>query len=1027
MSKPTLFTATALAGGLFFILPAPVHAQSGDSAAVVTSSQSQTEAEEKADKDTILVTGSRIRRSAFDTLEPTISIDQKYLQDRGLTNIADALNELPGFRGSVTPAGAQGSYGQGVNFLNSFGLGSNRTLTLVNGRRVVSSNVSTIFGNASPGTQVDLNIINPILIDRTDRVSIGGAPVYGSDAIAGTVNVITKTRFTGLEVAATNGITQYGDNFRVNISAAYGRDFAGGRGNISFAANYEEVDGVMTNDRPFLRVGLGVQNNPTSAQAAQLGPIGRSPMNDGRINPLIGFNDSTTDGFPGAILVERAGIPSLSRGGVIVNNGALMPLDFNVQFAPDGTLIPYNRGILYAGVITSAAARNSRGDGFVFNDFTQITSDLRRISANLFINYDITDRIRFSAEGLYFGGRGDELVQQQAFNSSLFAGASSALVFSVNNPLLSQQARNLLVANGYTTFRLSRIHMDLGDATGVSKNDLYRGVIGVSGDFDAFGRSFNFELSGVYGRNDYSDFSQQINQQRFVNAINGCVATPTVNATPGFSPVADPNCVPLSVFGEGAPSQAARDYVIQDTLAKSRLEQWVINANIGGAPFDLFGNPVRFNAGYEHREEKASFTPDSFSRQGLGRSVAILPTQGAFNLDEVFGEVLLPIFTPRNDFLFHSLEVFARGRYVHNTVNGGFFAWAAGGSFYPIEDIQIRGNFTRSFRAPSIVELYAPLTNTFTTVADLCNPASVNAGPVPQIRARNCAAFLAKFPNGTPLAAATATVPGRSGGNPNLENEQADSFTFGVIARPRFIPGLTVSVDYLDIKLSKPIANLTVAQIVSGCFDNESFNADDPANGNIFCSRIRRDASGQVPADPANPAVTSGFVNGQQLLFEGIQASLEYVSKLQRLKLPGSISVAGELFYVKRRINDVTGVAPARSDGIVGDPEFQGQLRLRYFTEKLSFATNINYVGEQLISRFNRGAQPSDVREFDQYEDFITIDMGLGLQVTNKFRLSAAITNVTNRVGQGYFGYIIPGAVNDPLGRRFALTARVTY
>ncbi|MBA3838519.1 MAG: TonB-dependent receptor, partial [Zymomonas sp.] len=421
------------------------------------------------------------------------------------------------------------------------------------------------------------------------------------------------------------GVTEFGDNFTYNASGAYGRDFADGRGNISIAANYSEVRGLLTNDRPFLANGVGGQLNPSSALAAQLGPVGRTPGNDGRVNPNIGFNDSATDGFPGTILVTGAGIPSLSRGGVIANIGALRPLDFNFQFAPDGTLVPYNRGTLFAGTITSAASRSANGNAFLFNDFTQITSNLRRFSANIFTNYQLTDNIRLFAEGLYFSGRGDELIQQQSFQSTLFGGASAALTFSVDNPLLTAQARNLLVANGYSTFRVSRINLDLGDATGVSVNDLYRFVGGADGDFKLFGRDFNFEVSGVYGRNDFRDISQQINQQNFVNAINGCVVNPAVNATPGFTPVADPNCVPLSVFGEGAPSQAAQNYVIQNTIARSKIEQWVFNANVGGSPFDLFGNKVDFNIGYEHREEAAAFNPDPFLVAGLGRSVAILP------------------------------------------------------------------------------------------------------------------------------------------------------------------------------------------------------------------------------------------------------------------------------------------------------------------------------------------------------------------------------------------------------------------
>lgn len=1030
MTISKLLGATALVGALVNLPSvALAQAQSAQGAAATAPKQDKEEpaADNQDDKVVdVVVTGSRIRRSSLDRLEPTVSIDSQYLQNRGLTNIADALNEIPGFRGSVTPNGAQGSFGQGVNFLNSFGLGSNRTLTLINGRRVVSSNVTTIFGN-NGGTQVDLNIINPILFERAERISIGGAPVYGSDAIAGTVNVFTKTRFDGLEVRATTGVTEYGDNFRYNISGAYGKNFAGGRGNISVAVNFEEVRGVLTNDRDFLANGVGGQLNPTSALAARLGPVGRSPLNDGRINPNIGFNDSATDGFPGVILVTRAGIPALSRGGVITNIGALRPLDFNYQFAPDGTLIPYNRGTLFAAPITSTASRNSGGDGFVFNDFTQITGNSRRTTVNLFTDFNVTDNLRIFAEGLYYGGFGDELIQQQSFNSTLFGGASGPLTFSVDNPLLSAQARNLLVANGYQTFRVGRINLDLGDATGVSVNDLYRIVAGIDGKFSAFGRSYDFELNGNYGINYYTDLSQQINQQNFVNAINGCVTNPTVNALAGFTPVADARCVPLSVFGEGAPSAAAQAYVIQDTVARSFIEQLDFNARVGGAPFDLFNNPVAFNVGYEHREERAQFTPDPFLQAGLGRSVAIAPTGGRYILNEITGEFNLPIFTPKNDFIFRNLEIFGRGRYVNNSINGGFFAWAAGGSFSPIKDVQFRGNFTRSFRSPSITELFSPQTNIFTTVPDLCNPANIAAGPVPATRTANCNAFLARFPGATPLTAATATVPGISGGNPNLLNEEANSYTFGVIFQPQFIRGLSVSVDYLNINLRQPISNLNVATITQACFDNPVFDTNDPANGNQFCSQIRRDANGQVPADPANPAARSGFVNGQSIQLEAIQGSLEFISGLNGLKLPGKIALSGEVFVVLRRLNDITGVAPARSDGTLGDPTWQGQARIQYFTDHFSFGTNINYVGQQLVSRFNRGPNPNDTREFDKYDDFVTIDSNITINVNKKFQFIASVTNLLDRVGQSYFGIIVPASVNDSFGRRFSMSVRVRY
>jgi hypothetical protein len=151
-----------------------------------------------------------------------------------------------------------------------------------------------------------------------------------------------------------------------------------------------------------------------------------------------------------------------------------------------------------------------------------------------------------------------------------------------------------------------------------------------------------------------------------------------------------------------------------------------------------------------------------------------------------------------------------------------------------------------------------------------------------------------------------------------------------------------LSVDYLNIRLNQPISNLSVAAITNACFDNENFNLADPANGNGFCSQIRRDATGQVPADPANPAARSGFVNGQSIQLEAIQSSLDYVTKLNGLNLPGSLALTGEMFVVLRRLVDITGVAPARSDATVGDPTFQGQFRVAYFTEKFRFSTNVN-------------------------------------------------------------------------------------
>lgn len=1057
-----LFGSSALRSGAAFAFAvaatSPVLAQPGtdmtgrdDAAAAAQGETART----TSDDTPITVTGTRIRLPNLESIEPTATLDNRQLRERNFTNIADALNELPGIRNSVTPAGGQG-FGQGVNFVNNYGLGSNRTLTLVNGRRFVSSNVATIFTNAASGTQVDLNVLPSILVDRIDVVSVGGAPVYGSDAISGTINVITRSRYDGVELSAVSGISEQGDNFNYNFSGIVGRSFFDNRLNITLVGSYDNVDGLVFNDREFLRRRIGGATNPSQAQANFLRGAGASPVNDGRLNTGIGFNNSLTDNTPGVVQIRNVNIPFLTRGGLITatnlaannpNNPAVIfgqpTTTRGLQFDRNGNLVPFNQGIVFPGT------SGSGGEGFVFSDFTQITSDLERLTLNGFLTYEFAENWEFFLEGTYFRSRADELTQQPTFNSSLFGGLSGQVIFAPDNPFLTAQARDALVSRGVTVFGVSRASIDFADLTGFNKTRLYHGVAGVRGDFELFDRTLNFEAYASHGNTRSRDFGQDLNAQNFINAVNVttngagqivCTTAPTRPggngfAAPGGVPIADPNCVPLNLFGERRASQAALDYIIEDFVTVSEQEQTVFNANISGALWDIWAGQIGFSLGYEHREESAAFTPSDFQQQGRGRSVPITAVAGEYNLDEVFGELSIPLARPENQFGFaYSANIIARGRYVDNTVNGGFFSWAIGANYAPIQDIEFRGNYTRSFRAPGITDLFLPVVNTFAFVPDLCQPSARNAGPVPAIRSRNCAAFIAAFPGtdfSVPDPASTASVPARSGGNPNLDNEEADSYTIGAIFRPSFIPRLSVTVDYVSITLTKPIANLTIAQIVSGCFDNEVFNTADVLNANSFCSRINYGTDGRVIGDPQNPAVTSGFVNGQEIRFRGIQGTIGYSVPMTALGMNGTLSFAGDWLHVRRRLNNITGVAPARTDGIIGDPEWSGQLRIRYVERNFGINTTLTYVGEQLFSRFNRtpGVAGSglDAREIDELNDYVIVSAGIFFDPADDFRLTLSVTNLFNRQGQEYQGELLPASFNDLIGRRFQASARVRF
>lgn len=199
----------------------------------------------------VIVTGSRIARRNYTEIEPTITVTSREIEDRGFSTLGQALNEQPSFGvPGASPVGGQSAFGPGQNFVDFFSLGSQRTLTLVNGRRFVGSNTSSIFGpTGSGGSQVDLNIIPTKLIDRVETIAVGGAPIYGSDAIAGTVNIVLRRNYKGIELDGQYGISEQGDNPDYRVRLLAGTNFADGRGNIVVSGEYNKQEGLLFTDR----------------------------------------------------------------------------------------------------------------------------------------------------------------------------------------------------------------------------------------------------------------------------------------------------------------------------------------------------------------------------------------------------------------------------------------------------------------------------------------------------------------------------------------------------------------------------------------------------------------------------------------------------------------------------------------------------------------------------------------------------------------------------------------------------------
>ncbi|NZA24981.1 TonB-dependent receptor [Luteimonas sp. SJ-92] len=1019
---------SVLALGVALALSSPAYAQQPEP------SPGTDETAEATQLDAIIVTGSRIRRAGFDTLEPATVVSREYIDERGLTNIADALNEIPGFGVGITPEGGQATFGVGVNFVDRFGLGSNRTLALVNGRRFVSSNPPTLFGPAAPGIQVDLNVVPTAMVERIENLAIGGAPTYGSDAIAGVVNVILRKDYEGVESGLSYGVTERGDNERYNGYALFGHNFGDGRGNVTFSMSYDKVQGVLQKERDFFAAGYFNTTNPLADVIGAVFP-GRSAATDGRYNPDIPYNTGSGDGIPNGVLIRNRRIWTTPFGGLIspVDTGPFRPGSANLipgGFGPDGetvlafdsggSLVPYDPGSAFSAVDASG------GDGLNLVEAGQLTSDVERNTFNTTMRWGLTDYVDVFLEGTFYSAKGTELTDQWMYNAPLFGGLSQMIRFPSDHPMLTPQAQATLAELGVSEFNLSKASRDLVTNNASSTTDLGRVVAGLEGSFELGERIFYWEGSYNYGRSDSRFFGTSLDQQKFINALNVTtnaqgqpVCSPT--AIPGLvipgggTPVADPDCVPLDMFGDGRPSEAARRYVTELTESQALLEQEVFNLNISSTLLELWSGPLLYNIGYERRKESGLFDPGAFLEQGLGRSVPITPLNGEFTTDEFFGEIVLPLVNPDSELPgLKKLELVGKYRTVDNTINDRANTYTYGLQWKPANDLELRGNFTRSIRAPAITELFLPQATSFQFVTgDPCDSRFINGGPNPDARQRNCQAFLDYYGlSSFTSTAAGASIQGISGGNPDLDNERADSITYGFTWAPSFLEGLTVAADYYKIEIESVISNLTATQLASACLDNEDFNVADVPNANSFCSQITRNAPGSSDPGQATTFV-SGFVNGRYFDMEAYSAEIRYRFDTERF---GQFGV-GLLGYFPQELTvDNTGTSPNPAVDEIGTSKRQYQLLGNWQRGNVGLNLSANY---QSGAAFNI-LDTDETRDILRVDSYWLLNGGASYRFNENGQLRLAISNLLDEdppfpgFGAGIGNY-------DILGRRYHL------
>lgn len=1056
-------------------------------------------AQETPQLEEVVVTGSRIQRDPNAvSAQPVQSVSAEDIKISGEFSVSDVVNDIPALFSSTTSEQSQDAgASDGTNILNLRGLGANRTLVLVDGRRHVAG---------SAGTQaVDVGSIPMQLVERVEVLTGGASAVYGADAVSGVVNFILKDDFEGFEIDVMTGISGESDANQAAVSGIWGTNFDNDRGNIAMTFDYRRDEGLQAGERdggifvgsgrdwvnPDLRFQQGdiSADTPNFSQYYNYANTGLTdfglsiPSAEAFIaNYVDTFGNTPNLTQAEQALIDRAAsaparavlpgrtFPFTSGYGYIIPGNPFTfagfdpetPIDLNNNGRPDclDSFTGYNSvfGAESFGVIGGCWNVNADGsyrpvqDGLVasgfqgfggdsFNtiqqDFGYIIPAEDKLTLNLVSHYDLTEKMRVFGELKWSGQSNDSEAQPTSYWDLLFGAP--------DNPFLPAFIRPVAEETGGVAITMDPIA--IGSGAVETERDTYRVVLGIEGSFN---NGWNYELAGNYGRFEQTvRSSNQVIVDRFFAAIDAvadpatgeaaCRSSVDPNApaqtTPFDIPVWDPgyysftpgdgSCVPLNIWaGETGITQAATDWVTRDTETETVIEQTVLTGFLGGDTEDWFtmpAGPISFAMGFEWRREESSLEFDSFARGvlpsgspfGGGTDIAdvsanaqllfqpALPNRnevGAYEATDVYLELAVPLLS--EVFLAESLEMELAVRASDYTTIGNATTWKAGLSWAPIQDIRFRGTLSEAVRAPNINELFAPQTGATSRPPDPCDSAQITAigedNPTlaGQIQA-NCVADLqsigfnpfdaeGNYSFSDPLSAA---FPALEGGNVNLQEETAETWSAGFVFQPRFIDGLTISVDRWDIRIEDAIARVSDIDIVNACYQGATLNDE-------FCSLFTRN-------DNAGSAQFGGFnfiqrtlVNFAALETSGVDFSLGYDFNLGEHDF--GIKVAGTRVFKLNRFTDQNDASTIDNElGEINRPELAGNLFLNWRYADLSVQWQTQYQDEQLLDFVEVDTFESLYGDVVMQDEFWQHDIAFNWDVQEALSVYGGVKNVT--------------------------------
>jgi len=862
---------------------------------------------QEADTDegeAIVVTGSRLTNANLEQAAPIMALSEKELKLTGQVNVENILKDLPQILPGAT--GASNNPGDGVATADLRGLGSARTLVLVNGRRYVSYDTNQI---------VDLNTIPTALIERVDVVTGGKSAVYGSDAVSGVINFVTKQDLEGIQANGNYRITNSGDGAQYTGGLLVGKNFADGRGNITLYGDYMKRKSVLQSARSYTSVA------------------------------------QTDDGEGG---LSAGGSSSIPQGAIAVGGN-------RYKFAQDGSYSAYD---------STTDAYNYAPDNYL-----QVPQKRELLSGQA--HFDVSDHLTLYAEGQYVHNRVANQLAPTPLTGTFSLDTDSSFLSAGSQSLLSGYDTD---GDGYSSASVYRRLSEVGPRISKVDSKAYRGVLGARGTIDG---DWSYDIYGSFSRTRRVE-----RQQGNVSASAVQQALLTTYDSAGSLVCSDTSngCVPLNIFGAGNISQAAADFISIDTMNRSTITEKVVSGAItNDSLFDLGAGYAGLAIGAEYRSEHGSFNPDAALASGdvIGFN-ASEPTSGGYNVKELFAEINVPLLADRP--LIDRLDFNGAARYsYYSTAAKSVGTFSAGLVWAPIKDISLRGQFSRAVRAPTVNDLYSGSAQNFETASDPCAVAGAadNASLVAACVASGVPANYV----GTAYNGGDTQIDSLNGGNPNLREETANTYTFGAVLQPRAIPGLSLTIDYYHIKIDNFITAAGTANIINACFGGYDTS---------YCSLLPRDANSYTITGAVDNLTNSGGVKTDGIDFDAqytvpLAFGTNNESKLN-LRVSGT-RLLGWAFKPIAALSDLTVDCKGSFGLLCGNVYAKWRLnsRVTWATE----GTTLSLAWRHLSSV--KDDDPSTVYTVEKIKAYDYFDLTASFDIAKRFTWNVGMNNMFNR------------------------------